>query len=294
MRAAPVAAAASRRVRGTVAVMRRSSPLRDVARQVPPTYRTVTKLWERSQEGIENVSRSGVWRVVGVVARPCSRVGGLGVRGDRSRCRATSRATRRLAVRLPTTGRRALDDRGSGVSSRFARSTTAGSRPRRGQASARSSCCSSASKSKRALPPRRGVRSGSTCGGGMNHTLAEVRGVVYPYVPAVVVDPMVTGLAEEDAVREIGRSVVAPPPSNVVDAGHAGRKAAHRAASVPFDEGESLSLREEALLASPVEHLAALAEHARDDSAARGHPACGCDADGLVDAVDPSRGPCPK
>ena len=104
--------------------------------------------------------------------------------------------------------------------------------------------------------------------------------------PSVVVNAMVTGLAEQNTVLEICRSSVSHPPENVMGAGHARGKSAHRASAVAFDEGESLGFREQPLLTSPVEDLSRRIEDAGDDAAAGRHPARGGDAHRLTHAVD--------
>lgn len=97
------------------------------------------------------------------------------------------------------------------------------------------------------------------------------------------------GLAQQHAVRQIGRPRVSTPPPDVMRLRHLGRKPAHRASAVAFDEGQSLSFREEPSLAAPVEDLTVTAEHTGNHPAARRHPARGTDADLLTDTVDLGR-----
>ncbi|CAI7618615.1 unnamed protein product [Penicillium discolor] len=108
-------------------------------------------------------------------------------------------------------------------------------------------------------------------------------------LPAVVMDAVVTGLAEQDPVREIGRTSVPLPPAEVMSLRHPRRKPAHRAPAVPLGEGQALGSGEEALLATPVQDLARPAEDAGDDAPTGRHPPHGTDVDHLVEPVDRRR-----
>ena len=120
----------------------------------------------------------------------------------------------------------------------------------------------------------------------MNHTLPFTPLPSTADLPAVVVDAMVTALAEQHSIGEVGRAAVSHPPQDVVNLRHAGRKPAHRASAVALYESEPLALGEEPALTSPVEDDAVGVENAGDDSARCGElPRCRC-GDRLVDAVD--------
>ena len=99
-------------------------------------------------------------------------------------------------------------------------------------------------------------------------------------------DPMVAGLAQQHAVREIRRTVISTPPSDVMRFRDLGRQRTHGASTIPLDQRQPLRAREQALLPTPIEHFARRTEHAGDHSPACGHPSGRADADRLFDSVD--------
>ena len=71
-----------------------------------------------------------------------------------------------------------------------------------------------------------------------------------------------TALAQEHAVVEVRAPAMSAPPFDVVDLARTGRGVAADAAAVTLGECTSLRLREQALLAPPVEDLAVTAQDA--------------------------------
>src|SRR5690606_598956 len=74
-------------------------------------------------------------------------------------------------------------------------------------------------------------------------------------IPPVVVDAMVTALAQEHPVDQIRRSAMSVPPPDVMHPGHLRRQSAHRAPAVALGDRQPLRPGEESLLPTPVENL---------------------------------------